>query len=231
MQKLDILFEDDDLLVVNKPPGLRVIPDGYDANLPSVRAILENEYGRLFIVHRLDKDTSGVLLIARNPSCHRNLNTQFQEHRVTKEYHALVFCPTPFPSELTIEAPLLVNGDRRHRTVVDKQHGKSASTEFHLLRQFDHIALVKALPKSGYTHQIRSHALYASFPLLGDPLYRFGSRQMQLYPAFPDFPRTALHAINIAFFHPVSGEKIEFSSPIPADIAEFIAEISKTAEE
>lgn len=230
MQDLDILFEDDDLLVVNKPPGLRVIPDGYDISLSSIRSILENAYGKVFIVHRLDKDTSGVLLVARNPSSHRSLNTQFQEHRVAKEYYALVLCPTPFPSELRIDAPLRVNGDRRHRTVVDKLQGKPAFTEFQLIQQFDRVAFVKAMPKSGYTHQIRAHALFAGYPLLGDPLYRFAAYQHDFVAALLDFPRTALHAHNISFVHPVSQERVNFTSPTPGDFTEFIERKSKTAE-
>ena len=165
---IEILFEDEDLLIINKPAGLRVIRDGYHPELPTVPSMLEAHFGRVFIVHRLDKDTSGVLILARNAFSHKNLNSQFSDRLVKKEYHAVVISVEDFPPTLVVDQPLLVDGDRRHRTRVDPLRGKPASTEFSLITQFSQEALVKAFPTTGYTHQIREHALYAGYPLLGD---------------------------------------------------------------
>ena len=227
MEDLTILFEDEDLLVINKPAGLRVIPDGYHVEFPSIKSILGQQYGRIFIVHRLDKGTSGILLVAKNDRSHRILNTQFQNHEVHKVYHAILISPTPFPAQLEVDASLRVNGDHRHRTVVDQMRGKAAATVFELITQYRLTALVKALPKTGYTHQIRAHALYAGFPLLGDDLYGFPSAFPRLPNDLPSFSRPALHAFQISFVQPSSGVRLEFTCPDPPDFLEFLAHQKK----
>ena len=230
MKDLAVLFEDEDLLVINKPAGLRVIPDGYHVEFPSIKSILVQRYGRIFIVHRLDKGTSGILLVAKNDRSHRILNTQFQNHEVHKVYHAILISPTPFPAQLEVDASLRVNGDHRHRTVVDQIHGKAAATVFERMAQYRQTALVKASPRTGYTHQIRAHALYAGFPLVGDGLYGFPSAMHRLPNDLPSFSRPALHAFQISFLHPSSGAQLEFSCPDPPDFLEFLAQQKKDAE-
>jgi tRNA pseudouridine32 synthase / 23S rRNA pseudouridine746 synthase len=129
------LFADEALLAVNKPLGLPSLPDGYDPDAPHLRSVLEPVYGRLWTVHRLDRETSGVVLLARTAEAHRHLNTQFQEQRVVKIYHALVL-GDPAWDKRTIRLPLRGDGDRRHRTVVDHKRGKPAVTHLRVFERF-----------------------------------------------------------------------------------------------
>jgi RluA family pseudouridine synthase len=219
-----ILFSDEEFLVINKPSGLRVIPDGYDRTLPTLLTELTPQWGRLYVVHRLDKDTSGVMLLARTPAAHRNLSMQFSAHSVAKVYTALC-TGVPVWQDQTINLPLRVDGDRRHRTILDPVNGKPARTEARLLRSMKIYCLIEARPFTGYTHQIRAHLALVGLPLLGDPLYSYppswhGSR-VDL-SALPPFPRTALHALEIFFTHPLSAQPVHFNAPFPPDFLTWI---------
>ena len=133
---IEVLYQDDGILVINKPAGLATLPDGYDPSLPHIKSVLEPQVGPLWIVHRLDKDTSGVLVLARSAAAHRSLNTQFEERLVSKVYHALVI-GNPDWKVKTVSLPLRSNGDRLHRTVVDQARGKPAVTHFKVLERFE----------------------------------------------------------------------------------------------
>ncbi|MCJ7700998.1 MAG: RluA family pseudouridine synthase [Anaerolineales bacterium] len=205
----EIIFYDQALLVVNKPAGLLSIPDGHDPTKPYLRAVLEPQYGRLWIVHRLDKGTSGVLVLARSPEAHSALTMQFAEHRVAKTYQAIVVGQPPWDEEVT-DTPLRSNVGRRKRTAVDYQRGKPAITEFRVLERFADHSLIEARPKTGRTHQIRAHLYSLGYPVLADPLY--GDAK----PA-PQIERLALHAQGLTCNHPQSGEKNHFSAPLPPE--------------
>jgi len=205
-----MLWSDETLFVVNKPAGLLVIPGGYGEE-DNVRQMLESDYGRVWIVHRLDRHTSGVLVVARTAHAHRALNTQFEEHRVHKTYHALVN-GVPRWDRLTIDRPLQPNGDRRHRTVVSER-GKPSRTEVQVLERFAECALVEATPKTGRTHQIRAHLAASGYPIVADRLYRG-----QLL-ASQSIDRPALHALSIEFNHPTTQKTVRFEAPYPADLA------------
>lgn len=217
-----LLWADDFLLVVNKPAGLRTLPDGYDSNLPHIKSVLAAEYGQLWIVYHLDRDTSGVLLLARSASAHRALNAQFAGRQIQKTYHALV-CGNPAWQQKRINHPLRPNGDRQHRTIVDHVDGKPASTDFLVLERFGKYTLVEARPVTGRTHQIRAHAAALGYPIVTDPLYGIighavdsslqkntaveGGRQVS------NIDRLTLHAFCLNFSHPQYSIAMIFEAP------------------
>ncbi|HSB66936.1 MAG TPA: RluA family pseudouridine synthase [Anaerolineales bacterium] len=221
---IQVLFQDSALLVINKPAGLATLPDGYDSSLPHIKSQLESTLGRLWIVHRLDKGTSGVLLLARSADAHRSLNSQFEQHQVTKVYHALVI-GDPEWEETTVDLPLRPNGDRQHRTVIDLQNGKPAITHLKVLERLVGHSLLEAIPETGRTHQIRAHLSALGLAIIGDKLYkpRPGiSENERPQPSDVDQklmillgPGMGLHARSLSVTHPLSGEKLNFIAPYP----------------
>jgi RluA family pseudouridine synthase len=228
---MDILYQDEALLVVNKPAGLSTLPDGYNPTLPHIKSILEQEYNRLWIVHRLDKQTSGVLLLARSAEAHRSLNAQFEQHLVSKIYHALVN-GNPEWQEKTITLPLRPNGDRRHRTMIDLASGKSALTHLKVLDRFGEYCLVEAAPETGRTHQIRAHLSSEGMSIVGDELYRDRNRdiplEMESQPIHNiDLSKISiagmgLHARSLEINHPISGQRLKFEAPYPVWFEDFL---------
>ncbi|NIM94947.1 MAG: RluA family pseudouridine synthase [Anaerolineales bacterium] len=206
-----VLWSDPHILVVNKPPGLLSIPDGYDPSLPHLQSILEPHFGRLWIVHRLDRWTSGVVILARDPSAHQHLNTQFQEHTVLKLYHALVAGRPPWEDKI-IDLPLRPDGDRKHRTVIDPAGGKPAQTELRVLHRYNTYTLLEATPRTGRTHQVRAHLSAEGFPVIADPLYGDPS-----HPAHHALPRLGLHASSLSLQHPHTEEPVHYEPPYPDD--------------
>ena len=214
---IDILYEDSDLVVVNKPSGVSVIPEGWDNDAPCLIKLLEPDFGRLWVVHRLDKITSGVYLMARNAASHRDINIQFEQHGVTKKYHAILV-GVPAWMQYHASQPLRSNSGHNHRTVVDRIKGKQASTYFKLIiSSKDHI-LAEASPETGRTHQIRAHAAAAGHPILADSLY--GA------PSTAIISRPALHANSLQFAHPATQETLAFSAAYPADFQEALIQLN-----
>jgi len=211
-----ILWSDETLFVVNKPAGLLVIPGGYGEE-ENLRQMLESVYGRVWIVHRLDRYTSGVLVVARTALAHQALNTQFEEHRVRKVYHALINGVPQWDSQ-TIDRPLQPNGDRRHRTIVSER-GKPSRTEIQVLERFVDCALVEATPKTGRIHQIRAHLAASGYPIVADRLYRGPHLASQ------NIDRPALHALSIEIEHPTTTQTLRFEAPYPADLASTLKQL------
>lgn len=207
---MNILHEDQHLLVVEKPAGLPVLPDGWEKDAPYLVKLLEESYGKIWIVHRLDKVTSGVMVFARDAETHRALNMQFEQHAAQKVYHAIVE-GTPKWDEKITRFPLRVNVGHKHRTVVDDRNGKPSETRFSVLKQYPAAAWVEASPLTGRTHQIRVHASALGHPLLGDVLY--GASESQV------IPRPALHAYSLTFSHPASETSVLFTAEHPQDFA------------
>jgi RluA family pseudouridine synthase len=236
MHQIPILFSDDALLVVDKPAGTLSIPDRYDPELPVAQSMLREEWGNLFVVHRLDKDTSGVLVYARNADAHRALSESFEKRSVAKVYQALVR-GAPEWDETTCELPLRPDGDKLHRTIIDAHHGKPSATSFKVLARYRDCALVEARPASGRTHQIRVHLASLGHPCLCDPIYGDGKPLMlsklkkrwkgDPFDERPLLERSALHALCASFPHPVSGELMTIEAPLPKDMRAAIAQLDK----
>lgn len=231
-----LIYHDETLLVVSKPAGLLVLPDGYDIQAAHIKSILEPTFGPLWIVHRLDKETSGVLVLARSAEAHRRLNDQFVAHQVIKRYHALVI-GAPDWEQHTVRLPLRPDGDRHHRTVVDHRLGKPSTTHFRLLERWRGYALIEACPETGRTHQIRAHLAALELPIAVDKLYSDGlplmlSSFMPDYrpgnqPERPLLERLGLHAFQLELEHPLSGEVQRFDAPYPRDIASALRYLRK----
>jgi RluA family pseudouridine synthase len=211
---MKILHQDEHLLVVDKPAGMPVLPDGWEKEAPYLVKILEEEFGKIFIVHRLDKITSGVMVFARDAETHRSLNIQFENHQAEKVYHAIVQ-GDPNWDEKTARHPLRANVGHKHRTMVDNKNGKPAETRCRVLKRFqarpvegrDDIALIEAKPMTGRTHQVRVHAYALGHPLLGDALY--GAEETQV------IERPALHAYALTI--EINGKRVTFKAPYPDD--------------
>ncbi len=221
---MQIIHLDDHLLVLDKPAGLPVLSDGWDAsrNAPCLVKMLEAEYGKIWIVHRLDKFTSGVIVFARTAEAHRALNIQFEKHQVKKIYHALA-AGNPKWEEHTARHPLSANVGHKHRTIVDNRVGKPSVTHFRVLKRFDGFCLLEAIPETGRTHQVRVHAAELGHPLLGDSLYGSSVERGGIpprraeYHSTPQISRLALHARSLTFSHPASGESVTFEAEYPED--------------
>jgi 23S rRNA pseudouridine1911/1915/1917 synthase len=235
---LAILYEDAHLLVLDKPAGLVVHPAPGNPDRTLVNALLahcgESLAGiggvkRPGIVHRLDKDTSGLMVVAKDAAAQAKLSADFAARRVTRAYAAVVW-GVPQPRAGEIAGRIGRSPRNRQKMAVLRSGGKAAVTRYRVLRAFkDVAALVECRLATGRTHQIRVHMTESGHPLIGDATYG-DRRSLGRVRALPSevrerligFPRQALHAMLIGFYHPVSGEYVEFSSPFPNDIGELI---------
>jgi len=222
--KLDVIFEDDDLLVLNKPAGIVMHPGAGHQAHTLVNALLahcQNLSGivgkeRPGIVHRLDKETSGALVVAKNDATHRDLSSQFAARTMTKIYLALVAGILRKTSGV-IDKAIARHPVHRQRMSIARRQGRSAKTEYRVLRSGDEISLVECILHSGRTHQIRVHLHHLGHPVLGDKLY--GGKRAG------DYPRQMLHAWKLAFRHPRSGDEMNFEAPVPRDFADAMRQI------
>jgi RluA family pseudouridine synthase len=217
---MKLIYADTYLLVLDKPAGLPVLPDGWEKNAPYLVKTLEEEYGKIWIVHRLDKITSGVMVFARDAETHRTLNIQFEARQAEKVYHAIVE-GIPQWNEKIAKHPLRINVGHKHRTGVSDKYGKPSETRFKVIKRYQEAALIEARPVTGRTHQIRVHAYALGHPLLGDTLY--GASETHL------IARPALHAHSLTFTHPQSGERQTFLAERPQDFVETLELLSSFA--
>lgn len=216
---LDVIFEDDDLLVLNKPAGIVMHPGAGHQQHTLVNALLahcRNLSGiggteRPGIVHRLDKETSGALVVAKNDATHRDLSSQFAARTMTKIYLALVAGTLRKTSGL-IDKAIERHPVHRQRMSIARRQGRSAKTEYRVLRSSGDVSLVECTLHTGRTHQIRVHLHHLGHPILGDKLY--GGKRAG------DYSRQMLHAWKLAFRHPRTAELMSFTAPVPKDFEE-----------
>ncbi|WP_240375207.1 RluA family pseudouridine synthase [Bacillus piscicola] len=223
---LNICFEDDDILVVNKPRGMVVHPaPGHDSGT-LVHALLYhvkdlsslNGEERPGIVHRLDKDTSGLLIVAKKDDAHENLNEQLQERRLKRVYRAIVHGVIPHEYG-TIEAPIGRDPKDRQKMAVTAEHAKEAVTHFNVLEQWEDYTYVECQLETGRTHQIRVHMAYIGHPVAGDPKY--GPTKML------SIKGQALHAAELGFIHPRTGREMTINAEIPTDMKQLLDELQQ----
>lgn len=237
--KLDILHQDEHVVVVNKPSGLLSIPDRYNAEIPNLTALLGRQLnGPVKAVHRLDRPTSGIIIVARTTEAHRELNRQFEQREIDKVYHAIVDGQPPLLEEIEVDEPIASNPGQTGMMMVSNR-GKYAMTLFraeeHLGNSF---AYVGVQIFTGRTHQIRVHLAYAGYPIMVDPKYgkreefklsevkrkyRTGKGKEER----PLLTRVPLHASRIAFDHPATGERMEFTAPLPKDMRATLNQLRK----
>lgn len=214
---LDIMYQDDYILILNKPANLSVLAEGWEPNAPYLLQMLKKEFGDIRVVHRLDKTTSGVMVFGHTAEAHRVLNQQFERREVEKIYHAIVEGIPPW-EEKVCRIPLRVNVGKKHRTAADHKRGKPSETRFKVLNRGKKRTLLEARPMTGRTHQIRAHLYALGYPLLGDVLY--GATTSEL------ISRPALHALKLTFTHPESGERMDFTAEFPVDFSSLSALIA-----
>ncbi len=221
---LDIVYEDDDLLVVNKPKGMVVHPaaGNYDGTL--VNALLYhcgdslsgiNGVIRPGIVHRIDKDTSGLLIVAKNDTAHRHLAGQIKEHSFTREYRSVVYGKVR--EDGTVDAPIARHPQERKRmAVIRSESARDAVTHYFVVKQFSGFTQLRLRLETGRTHQIRVHMAHIGHPVAGDPVY--GPKKV-----ITSLEGQCLHAGLIGFIHPRTGEYMEFEAPLPQYFTDFIS--------
>jgi 23S rRNA pseudouridine1911/1915/1917 synthase len=223
---IEIIYEDDHIIVVNKPRGMVVhpAPGNYTGTL--VNALLYHCDGRLSsingverpgIVHRIDKDTSGILVVAKSDQAHRTLTDMFQRHDLLREYTAIVVGVIG-ENSARIDAPIGRHHADRQKMGVNLRNGKEAVTHFTVVERFKRATLIKAVLETGRTHQIRVHMAYIGYPLAGDQTYGKGKRNFNI-------DGQALHAGKLAFNHPVTGEYLSFEVDPPREFQALLVEL------
>jgi 23S rRNA pseudouridine1911/1915/1917 synthase len=236
---LSVVFEDEHLIVIDKPAGLVVHPAAGNLDGTLVNALLHHCRGQLSgiggvarpgIVHRIDKDTSGLLVVAKSDRAHEGLAVQFADHSIVRAYLAVV-AGRPVPSAGTVTGSIgRSNVNRKKMALVEdgpdgQKRGKHAVTHFRTLEPLRGATLVECRLETGRTHQVRVHMSSIGHPLLGDPVY--GRTPSALRPILQrlDFSRQALHAAELGFVHPVKGGNVHFASPLPDDMRTLIDEM------
>ncbi len=233
-----VIHSDEQIVIVDKPAGVIIHPGSGAKSGTLVNGLLQRfpeiavvgKADRPGIVHRLDRETTGVMVVARTNDAARSLVNQFKRKTVQKEYTAIVWGEMPFDSDW-IDLPLDIDPKRPTRRRVVQQGGQSASTFYKVQRRLGVVTLVSAFPRTGRTHQIRVHLDHVGFAVIGDSAYGHKARQgykrwcearEQAGLPVPGLARHALHAHKLSFEHPGTGERVEYEAPLPADMAEVI---------
>ncbi len=230
---LNIVFEDKHLIIIDKPAGLVVHPSAGHADGTLVNALLYHCNGTLSgiggverpgIVHRIDRDTSGLIVAAKTDAAHSGLSTLFASHDIDRQYLAIV-SGRPKKAKATIATQIGRSPHHRKKMdVLEIGKGKHAITYYSVERYLHEAALVRCTLETGRTHQIRVHMKYIGHPLIGDQVYNVRQKCIKSRPICSNFGRQALHAAVLGFIHPITGEKLYFESNLPADMQELFRE-------
>ncbi len=234
MKSPQILSTSESWVAVDKPAGIRSIPDRFQTGLPNIAGMLGSHFEEIYTVHRLDRDTSGVMVFATSAATHKMLSQQFEERKVSKHYLVLVSGRVS-PAEGRIEMPLAHHTARPNMMVVHKR-GKEAITTYTVLEQFRSCALLSVQIHTGRTHQIRVHMQYAGHPLLIDPVY--GGREAFYLSSVkkkyrlsgeekPLMARQTLHAASLSFNCPDTGSEVSVEAPLPKDFQAVLNQLRK----
>lgn len=231
---LSVVYEDADLIVVDKPAGLVVHPAVGNLDGTLVNALLHHCEGQLSgiggvarpgIVHRIDKDTSGLLVVAKSDRAHEGLAQQFKAHSIDRIYAAIVY-GVPKPAAGTVDTWIgRSNTDRKKMAVHREGRGKHAVTHYRTIQRLAGAALVECRLETGRTHQVRVHLAHLGHPLIGDPIYGRDKKGFKTILETLSFKRQALHAKRLGFIHPVTGEHLSFDSALPVDMQELLSEL------
>jgi 23S rRNA pseudouridine1911/1915/1917 synthase len=231
---LNIVHEDADLIVIDKPAGLVVHPAAGNLDGTLVNALLHHCRGQLSgiggvarpgIVHRIDKDTSGLLVVAKSDKAHEGLAQQFKAHSIDRLYAAIVY-GIPQPGAGTIDTWIgRSDSDRKKMAVHREGRGKHAITHYRVLDRLRGAALVECRLETGRTHQVRVHMAHLGHPLIGDPVYGRDRKGFKSILETLGFKRQALHAKRLGFIHPVTGQNLSFDSALPIDMQELLSEL------
>lgn len=231
---VNIVHEDADLIVVDKPAGLVVHPAAGNLDGTLVNALLHHCRGELSgiggvarpgIVHRIDKDTSGLLVVAKSDRAHEGLAQQFKAHSIDRLYAAIVY-GLPQPSAGTVDTWIgRSDADRKKMAVHREGRGKHAVTHYRMIERLAGAALVECKLETGRTHQVRVHMAHLGHPLIGDPVYSRDRKGFKTILETLRFKRQALHAKRLGFIHPLTGQKLSFDSALPIDMQELLSEL------
>ena len=231
---LDIVFEDDHLIIVDKPAGLVVHPSAGHADGTLVNALLHHCQGKLSgiggvqrpgIVHRIDKDTSGLLVVAKSDAAHEGLAKLFASHDIERRYCAIV-SGVPAPPAGTVKTQIgRSTANRKKMAVLPENKGKHAVTHYRMTESFAKTALVECKLETGRTHQVRVHMAHIGHPLIGDSVYSNRQNPYRIGPNQSKFDRQALHAASLGFIHPISGETLRFDSSLPEDMQLLLSQL------
>ena len=231
---VNIVHEDADLIVVDKPAGLVVHPAAGNLDGTLVNALLHHCRGELSgiggvarpgIVHRIDKDTSGLLVVAKSDRAHEGLAQQFKAHSIDRLYAAIVY-GLPRPTAGTVDTWIgRSDADRKKMAVHREGRGKHAVTHYRTIERLAGAALVECKLETGRTHQVRVHMAHLGHPLIGDPVYSRDRKGFKTILETLRFKRQALHAKRLGFIHPLTGQKLSFDSALPTDMQELLSEL------
>jgi 23S rRNA pseudouridine955/2504/2580 synthase/23S rRNA pseudouridine1911/1915/1917 synthase len=238
--KIDIIYSDEDVIVINKPPGMLSIPDRFETSKENLSILLRSYFtGEIFVVHRIDRETSGILCFARNAEAHKHLNNQFLHHTVDKIYHAFVDGNLSAENG-TIDAHIAPHPYQEGKMIAGKV-GKEAITHYKVLEKFKIGTFVEIKIETGRTHQIRTHFKYINHPLLIDSIY--GKREAIFTKEIKGFKyhsvingedeerpllnRLSLHASKIGLIHPTKNTKMEWEAPFPKDMKATLNQLKK----